>query len=101
MCDGGECTRGAVARCYCSSVDASSGAVVRRRVGRWEALAPLLLVISAAIRVAATYFHPRCFIDLHVYVLGGAALDRPGTLYVFAYQTPDQLLPFTYPPFAA
>jgi alpha-1,2-mannosyltransferase len=84
-------------------VDASSAAVVRRRIGRWQALAPLLLVISAATRICATYFHPQCFIDLHVYVLGGAALDRPGTLYDFVYavQTPGQPLPFTYPPFAA
>ena len=84
-------------------MDGSSAAVARRGIGRWEALAPLLLFISAAIRVAATYFHPLCFIDLHVYVLGGAALDRPGTLYDFVYavQTPGQPLPFTYPPFAA
>ncbi len=43
------------------------------------------------------------FVDLHVYVGGAAALDQPGTLYdyVYADQTPDFPLPFTYPPFAA
>lgn len=43
------------------------------------------------------------FVDLHVYLGGAAALDRPGTLYdyVYADQTPDFPLPFTYPPFAA
>ena len=47
-------------------------------------------------------------IDLHVYVGGAAALDHPGTLYSyayptpdFAYPTPDFAMPFTYPPFAA
>lgn len=34
---------------------------------------------------------------------GAAALDHPGTLYSYVYadQTPDFPLPFTYPPFAA
>ena len=43
------------------------------------------------------------FVDLHVYVGGAAALDHPGTLYSYVYadQTPDFPLPFTYPPFAA
>ena len=43
------------------------------------------------------------FVDLHVYVGGAGALDQPGTLYdyVYADQTPDFPLPFTYPPFAA
>ena len=43
------------------------------------------------------------FVDLHVYVGGAAALDNPGALYnyVYADQTPDFPLPFTYPPFAA
>ncbi len=72
-------------------------------MGRWERLAPWVLLISAAIRIAATYFHPLVFMDLHVYVLGGAALDRPGSLYDFIYtaQASGQPLPFTYPPFAA
>jgi len=43
------------------------------------------------------------FVDLHVYLGGAAALDEPGTLYSYVYadQTPDFPLPFTYPPFAA
>ena len=43
------------------------------------------------------------FVDLHVYVGGAGTLDQPGTLYdyVYADQTPDFPLPFTYPPFAA
>ena len=69
-----------------------------------EALALLLLVISAAVQFAVTYQHYADFLfDLHVYVLGGAALDEPGTLYHFTYtdQTPNLPLSFTYPPFAA
>ncbi len=79
-------------------------------MGRWERLAPLLLFISAATRLSliplnsieSLHLHVD-FDDLHVYVLGGAALDRPGSLYDFVYtaQTPGQPLPFTYPPFAA
>lgn len=47
--------------------------------------------------------HGANFVDLHVYLGGGAALDHPGTLYSYVYadQTPDFPLPFTYPPFAA
>ena len=91
-------------------MDANSAVVVRRRIGRWEALAPLLLVISAAARLSTIYLNSIDslhlhvdFDDLHVYVLGGAALDRPGTLYDFVYtvKAPGQPLPFTYPPFAA
>ena len=43
------------------------------------------------------------FVDLHVYLGGAAAIDHPGTLYSYVYadQTPDFPLPFTYPPFAA
>ncbi len=43
------------------------------------------------------------FVDLHVYIGGAAAIDHPGTLYSYVYadQTPDFPLPFTYPPFAA
>lgn len=56
-------------------------------------------------RLAWTYLVPNGanFVDLHVYVGGAAALDHPGTLYdyVYADQTPDFPLPFTYPPFAA
>ena len=43
------------------------------------------------------------FVDLHVYVGGAATLANGGALYdyVYADQTPDFPLPFTYPPFAA
>ncbi|MCV6974901.1 mannosyltransferase [Mycobacterium bourgelatii] len=66
---------------------------------------PLLLALSVAVRFALTYLAPRGanFVDLHVYVSGAAALNHPGTLYSYVYadQTPDFPLPFTYPPFAA
>jgi alpha-1,2-mannosyltransferase len=68
-------------------------------------LAPLLLALSIAARLAWTYLVPNGanFVDLHVYVGGAAMLDQPGSLYdyVYADQTPDFPLPFTYPPFAA
>lgn len=69
-------------------------------------LAPVLLVLSIAARLAWTYFVPNGanFVDLHVYVGGAATLDgHAGALYdyVYADQTPDFPLPFTYPPFAA
>lgn len=68
-------------------------------------VAPLLLVLSVIARFAWTYLAPNGanFVDLHVYVGGAAALDHPGTLYSYVYadQTPDFPLPFTYPPFAA
>jgi alpha-1,2-mannosyltransferase len=68
-------------------------------------LAPLLLAASIAARLAWTYLVPNGanFVDLHVYIGGAAALNEPGTLYdyVYADQTPDFPLPFTYPPFAA
>lgn len=55
--------------------------------------------------MAWTYLSPNGanFVDLHVYLGGAAALDHPGALYdyVYADQTPDFPLPFTYPPFAA
>jgi alpha-1,2-mannosyltransferase len=69
------------------------------------ALAPLLLAASIGARLAWTYLVPNGanFVDLHVYIGGAAALNHPGTLYdyVYADQTPDFPLPFTYPPFAA
>lgn len=72
---------------------------------RLAAAAPWLLAISIAARLAWTYLVPNGanFVDLHVYVGGAGALDQPGTLYDFVYadQTPDFPLPFTYPPFAA
>ncbi|WP_167098780.1 mannosyltransferase [Mycobacterium sp. DL592] len=65
----------------------------------------LLLALSVAARLAWTYLVPNGanFVDLHVYIGGAAALDHPGTLYSYVYadQTPDFPLPFTYPPFAA
>ncbi len=68
-------------------------------------LAPVLLLASIAARLAWTYLVPNGanFVDLHVYLGGAAALDRPGMLYSYVYgdQTPDFPLPFTYPPFAA
>jgi alpha-1,2-mannosyltransferase len=72
---------------------------------RLAAAAPILLVISIVARLAWTYLAPNGanFVDLHVYVGGAGTLERPGTLYdyVYADQTPDFPLPFTYPPFAA
>jgi alpha-1,2-mannosyltransferase len=68
-------------------------------------LAPLLLALSIVARLAWTYLVPNGanFVDLHVYVGGAGMLDQPGALYdyVYADQTPDFPLPFTYPPFAA
>ena len=68
-------------------------------------LAPVLLLASVAARLAWTYLVPNGanFVDLHVYLGGAASLDEPGTLYSYVYadQTPDFPLPFTYPPFAA
>ena len=65
----------------------------------------MVLALSIAARLAWTYLVPNGanFVDLHVYLGGAAALDQPGTLYsyVYAEQTPDFPLPFTYPPFAA
>ena len=67
--------------------------------------AALILALSVAARLAWTYLVPNGanFVDLHVYLGGAAALDDPGTLYSYVYadQTPDFPLPFTYPPFAA
>ncbi|MBI3226988.1 MAG: mannosyltransferase [Mycolicibacterium cosmeticum] len=76
-----------------------------RAPGALTRLAPVLFVLSIAARLAWTYLVPNGanFVDLHVYVGGAGALDQPGTLYdyVYADQTPDFPLPFTYPPFAA
>ena len=73
--------------------------------GRLIRLAPVVLIASVAARLAWTYLVPNGanFVDLHVYVGGASALDEPGTLYSYVYadQTPDFPLPFTYPPFAA
>ena len=84
------------------SASATSGS---RLAARLSAAAPALLILSIATRLAWTYLVPNGanFVDLHVYLGGAAALDQPGTLYdyVYAEQTPDFPLPFTYPPFAA
>ncbi|KRE29232.1 alpha-(1-2)-phosphatidylinositol mannosyltransferase [Mycobacterium sp. Soil538] len=83
-------------------MDATPGS---RWAARLSAAAPLLLILSVGARLAWTYLLPNGanFVDLHVYVGGAAALDHPGALYdyVYADQTPDFPLPFTYPPFAA
>ncbi len=67
--------------------------------------APVLLAISIVARLMWTYLVPNGanFVDLHVYVGGAGMLDHDGALYdyVYADQTPDFPLPFTYPPFAA
>lgn len=73
-----------------------------RSVLRW---APLMLALSIAARFAWTYLVPNGanFVDLHVYVGGASTLagGHPLYDYVYADQTPDFPLPFTYPPFAA
>ena len=73
-------------------------------INRLAGVAPYLLLLSVAVRLAVTYFAPNGtnFIDLHVYVDGSAALDGGG-LYDFAYLPPVPPMPlqFTYPPFAA
>ncbi|WP_197382009.1 mannosyltransferase [Mycolicibacterium mengxianglii] len=77
----------------------------QRQTQRLTTLAPLLLLVSIAARLAWTYLLPNGanFVDLHVYIGGGDAIDGPGAVYdyVYADQTPDFPLPFTYPPFAA
>jgi len=84
---------------------AAAAASTRRRVISPDVLGPLLLVVSVAGRLAWTYRAPHGanFVDLHVYVFGAATIDQPGSLYhyVYADQTPNFPLPFTYPPFAA
>ncbi|MBY0291569.1 MAG: mannosyltransferase [Mycobacteriaceae bacterium] len=83
----------------------TTASTASRLPARLAAAAPILLVISIVVRLAWTYLVPNGanFVDLHVYVGGAGMLDHPGTLYdyVYADQTPDFPLPFTYPPFAA
>jgi alpha-1,2-mannosyltransferase len=85
-------------------IDTSTAADLRTPA-RMAAAAPVLFTLSIAARLAWTYLVPNGanFVDLHVYVGGAGALDHHGTLYdyVYADQTPDFPLPFTYPPFAA
>jgi alpha-1,2-mannosyltransferase len=70
-----------------------------------NAAGPVLFTLSVAARLAWTYLVPNGanFVDLHVYIGGAATIDHPGMLYSYVYadQTPDFPLPFTYPPFAA
>ncbi len=84
---------------------APAAPLTRRLANLLRAAAPALLVVSVAARLAWTYLAPNGanFVDLHVYLGGAAAIDHPGTLYSYVYadQTPDFPLPFTYPPFAA
>jgi alpha-1,2-mannosyltransferase len=83
----------------------TAASTAARTPARLAAAAPILLVISIVARLAWTYLVPNGanFVDLHVYVGGAGMLEHPGTLYdyVYADQTPDFPLPFTYPPFAA
>jgi alpha-1,2-mannosyltransferase len=87
-------------------IDASTAAAptAARMPARLAAAAPVLLAISIAARLAGSYLvpHGANFVDLHVYVGGAAMLGQGGLYdYVYADQTPDFPLPFTYPPFAA
>lgn len=77
--------------------------VTLRTLSDRRLLAPALLLVSTVTLLAVTIPSRPDLVDFHVYVLGGAALDRPDTLYAFAYsdQSPTQPLPFVYPPFAA
>jgi len=85
------------------TIDASTTAVPT--AARLAAAAPVLLALSIAARLAWTYLVPNGanFVDLHVYVGGAGTLGHDANLYdyVYAEQTPDFPLPFTYPPFAA
>jgi alpha-1,2-mannosyltransferase len=79
--------------------------VAKRAATRLATMAPWLLAASIAARFAWTYLVPNGanFVDLHVYVGGAATIGSGQPLYdyVYADQTPDFPLPFTYPPFAA
>jgi alpha-1,2-mannosyltransferase len=84
---------------------APAAPTTRRRAISLNAVGPVLFALSVAARLAWTYLVPNGanFVDLHVYIGAAATIDRPGTLYSYVYadQTPDFPLPFTYPPFAA
>lgn len=84
---------------------APAAPITQRLANRLVVAGPILLIASVAARLAWTYLAPNGanFVDLHVYLGGAAAIDHPGTLYSYVYadQTPDFPLPFTYPPFAA
>src|SRR6516225_119130 len=106
---GTDSTTASVAIAKVGLIDTTSAApaapFTRRLANLLRAAAPLLLVVSVGARLAWSYLVPNGanFVDLHVYLGGAAALDHPGTLYSYVYadQTPDFPLPFTYPPFAA
>ena len=87
------------------TTSAAPAAADTRRAISLNAVGPVLLVLSVAARLAWTYLAPNGanFVDLHVYIGGAATIDHPGSLYhyVYADQTPNFPLPFTYPPFAA
>jgi alpha-1,2-mannosyltransferase len=94
-----------VGRIETEKASTAAAPTASRGPARLVAAAPVLLAISFAARLGWTYLVPNGanFVDLHVYVGGAGALDHRGTLYdyVYADQTPDFPLPFTYPPFAA
>ncbi len=94
-----------VGRIDTTSTAAPAAPLTRRLPVLLRAAAPALLIVSVVARLAWSYLVPNGanFVDLHVYLGGAAAIDHPGTLYsyVYAAQTPDFPLPFTYPPFAA
>jgi alpha-1,2-mannosyltransferase len=70
-------------------------------VTRWRTAALVLFVVSVAARLVVTWLSSGGeFVDLRVYVEGGARLTD-GSLYSFFYHVPPMSLPFTYPPFAA
>ncbi|BBY38656.1 polyprenol-phosphate-mannose-dependent alpha-(1-2)-phosphatidylinositol pentamannoside mannosyltransferase [Mycobacterium mantenii] len=107
--DGTDGTATHVALAKVGRIDTTSAAPAastsQRLASLLQAAAPMLLIASIAARLAWTYLVPNGanFVDLHVYLGGSAAIDHPGTLYSYVYadQTPDFPLPFTYPPFAA
>jgi alpha-1,2-mannosyltransferase len=84
----------------------SATAIFRWLATRLHIAAPALLTLCIAARLAYTPLsgHDN-FCDLQVYLGGGAALDRPGTLYSYTYVDAHDLklgpLRFTYPAFAA
>ncbi|MDX1892777.1 mannosyltransferase [Mycolicibacterium sp. 050158] len=79
-----------------------AGATLHNRL---TTAAPWLLGVSVVLRLAGSAAVYRdLFPDLRVYVLGGSAVSRPGTLYDPAFAFVDGLgrhLAFLYPPFAA
>ncbi|WP_225433637.1 mannosyltransferase [Mycolicibacterium mucogenicum] len=71
------------------------------RTDGWRALAPVVMLGSVVVSVIVNSATDP--IDFHIYVLGGAALEQPGSLYHTAYLDPahHETMPFVYPPFAA